>query len=88
MVIDAGNGVGGLVAVPLFRSLGFDVTGLFLEPDGTFPNHHPDPTVEENMRALQAKVLEAGADVGLAYDGDADRVGLVDEQGTSSGATS
>jgi len=80
LVVDAGNGVGGLVAVPLFRSLGFDVTGLFLEPDGTFPNHHPDPTVEDNMRALQAKVLELGADVGIAYDGDADRVGLVDDE--------
>jgi phosphomannomutase / phosphoglucomutase len=81
LVIDAGNGVGGLVAAPLFRSLGFDVTGMYLEPDGTFPNHHPDPTVEENMRALQAKVLELEADVGIAYDGDADRVGLVDEKG-------
>jgi phosphomannomutase/phosphoglucomutase len=81
LVIDAGNGVGGLVGPPLFRALGFDVTGLYLEPDGTFPNHHPDPTVAENLRALQAKVRELYADVGIAYDGDADRVGLVDESG-------
>ncbi|MHB1847370.1 MAG: phosphomannomutase/phosphoglucomutase [Deltaproteobacteria bacterium] len=81
IVIDAGNGVGGMVADPLFRSLGFPVTGLFLEPDGTFPNHHPDPTVVENMADLQKKVLELHADLGLAYDGDADRLGVVDEKG-------
>ncbi len=81
LVIDAGNGVGGLAAAPLFRRLGFDVTGLFLEPDGRFPNHHPDPTIEENVRALQAKVRELKADIGLAYDGDADRLGVVDDQG-------
>lgn len=81
LVIDAGNGVGGIVAAPLFESLGFEVTGLYLEPDGTFPNHHPDPTVEGNLVALQAKVRELGADVGIAYDGDADRVGLIDERG-------
>ncbi len=81
LVIDAGNGVGGMVAEPLFKSLGFPVTGLFLEPDGTFPNHHPDPTVLANVKDLQDKVLELHADVGLAYDGDADRVGVVDEKG-------
>ncbi|HUB09564.1 MAG TPA: phosphomannomutase/phosphoglucomutase [Myxococcales bacterium] len=81
LVIDAGNGVGGLVAEPLFKSLGFPVTGLFLEPDGTFPNHHPDPTVLANVKDLQAKVLELHADLGLAYDGDADRLGVIDEKG-------
>ncbi|MHB8417553.1 MAG: phosphomannomutase/phosphoglucomutase [Myxococcales bacterium] len=81
LVIDAGNGVGGLVAAPLFEELGFPVTGLFLEPDGTFPNHHPDPTVLANVEDLRKKVLELGADVGLAYDGDADRLGVVDEKG-------
>jgi len=81
LVIDAGNGVGGLAAVPLFRRLGFEVTGMYLEPDGRFPNHHPDPTIEENVRALQAKVLEVHADLGIAYDGDADRVGVIDDQG-------
>ena len=64
MVIDAGNGTGGVVAVPIFKALGFDVVPLFLEPDGNFPNHHPDPTVEKNLEALRRKVLEVGADVG------------------------
>jgi len=81
VVVDAGNGTGGVVAVPLFRALGFDVVPLFVEMDGRFPNHHPDPTVEENLAALKAKVLETGADLGVAYDGDADRVGAVDEKG-------
>jgi phosphomannomutase/phosphoglucomutase len=81
IVMDAGNGVGGIVAAPLFESLGFQVTGLFLEPDGTFPNHHPDPTVIANMEDLRRKVLELKADIGLAYDGDADRLGVIDEKG-------
>jgi phosphomannomutase/phosphoglucomutase len=81
VVVDAGNGTGGRVAVPLFESLGFEVVPLFLELDGRFPNHHPDPTVAENLAHLRAKVLETGADVGVAYDGDADRVGAVDERG-------
>ena len=81
VVVDAGNGTGGVVAVPIFQALGVEVVPLFIEPDGTFPNHHPDPTVEENLRALQARVRETGADLGIAYDGDADRVGAVDEQG-------
>jgi phosphomannomutase/phosphoglucomutase len=81
VVIDAGNGVGGIIGAPLFESLGFPVTGLFLEPDGTFPNHHPDPTVVANMEDLRRKVLELKADVGLAYDGDADRLGVIDEKG-------
>ena len=81
IVIDAGNGVGGIVAEPLFRRLGFEVTGLFLEPDGSFPNHHPDPTVTANLEDLRRKVLELGADLGLAYDGDADRVGVIDDKG-------
>jgi phosphomannomutase / phosphoglucomutase len=81
VVIDAGNGTGGVVAVPLFQSLGIDVVPLFIEMDGRFPNHHPDPTVEKNLEHLEAKVKEVGADVGIAYDGDADRVGAVDEKG-------
>jgi phosphomannomutase / phosphoglucomutase len=79
VVIDAGNGTGGVVAVPLFQSLGIDVVPLFIEMDGNFPNHHPDPTVEKNLEHLKKKVLETGADLGIAYDGDADRVGAVDE---------
>jgi phosphomannomutase/phosphoglucomutase len=82
VVVDAGNGTGGVIAVPLFRSLGIDVVPLFVEMDGRFPNHHPDPTVEKNLELLKAKVLETGADLGVAYDGDADRVGAVDEKGT------
>lgn len=81
VVIDAGNGTGGVVAVPIFKALGFEVIPLFLEMDGNFPNHHPDPTVEKNLEALRRKVLELGADLGVAYDGDADRVGAVDEKG-------
>jgi len=81
VVVDAGNGTGGVVAVPLFRALGLDVVPLFVEMDGRFPNHHPDPTVEKNLAQLKAKVAETGADVGIAYDGDADRLGAVDEKG-------
>jgi phosphomannomutase/phosphoglucomutase len=81
VVVDAGNGTGGVVAAPLFESLGIEVVPLFMEMDGRFPNHHPDPTVEENLRDLAAKVRETGADLGIAYDGDADRVGAVDERG-------
>jgi phosphomannomutase/phosphoglucomutase len=80
-VVDAGNGTGGVIAVPLFRSMGIDVVPLFVEMDGRFPNHHPDPTVEKNLEFLKAKVLSTGADLGIAYDGDADRVGAVDEKG-------
>ncbi len=81
VVVDAGNGTGGVVAVPLFESLGIDVVPLFIEMDGRFPNHHPDPTVEKNLEDLERKVLEVKADLGIAYDGDADRVGAVDEKG-------
>jgi len=80
VVIDAGNGTGGMAA-PIFERLGVEVVPLFLEPDGRFPNHHPDPTVEKNLEALKRKVLETRADVGIAYDGDSDRVGAVDEKG-------
>jgi len=79
VVVDAGNGTGG-IAVPIFERLGWEVVPLFLEGDGRFPNHHPDPTVEKNLAHLKAKVLEVKADLGIAYDGDADRVGAVDEK--------
>ncbi|AKU92337.1 phosphomannomutase/phosphoglucomutase [Vulgatibacter incomptus] len=81
VVVDAGNGVGGFVGAPLYRAMGMEVDGLFLEPDGNFPNHHPDPTVEANLADLRKRVLETGADLGIAFDGDADRVGVVDEKG-------
>ncbi len=81
IVVDGGNGTAGTVAPALFREIGVEVVELFCEPDGTFPNHFPDPTIPENLRALAEKVRETGADAGVAYDGDADRIGAVDEKG-------
>ncbi len=81
VVIDAGNSTAGPVAPRIFRELGCQVTELFCELDGRFPNHHPDPTVPENLQQLIATVKETGAEVGVAYDGDADRLGLVDRHG-------
>lgn len=82
IVIDAGNGTGGAVAVPLFRAMGFEVVPLFCEMDATFPNHHPDPTVVENLEDLIAAVKREKAEVGIAYDGDSDRIGVIDDQGS------
>lgn len=81
VVLDAGNGAGGPLGLALYQSLGFDVVPLFCDMDGTFPNHHPDPTVPANMVALQNAVRAHGAEVGLAFDGDADRLGVVDGDG-------
>lgn len=81
VVVDCGNGAGSLVAGKLFKQLGADATMLFCEPDGNFPNHHPDPTVLKNIRDLIKKVKETGAELGIGYDGDADRIGVVDENG-------
>ncbi|MDZ4695697.1 MAG: phosphomannomutase/phosphoglucomutase [Deltaproteobacteria bacterium] len=81
VVVDAGNGTGGISCVPILQRLGFDVDPLFCDADGRFPNHHPDPTVPENNAALIARVKEIGADLGIALDGDADRVGAVDGNG-------
>lgn len=81
VVIDAGNGTGGLVAPRIMRLLGSDVVELYCEPDGMFPNHHPDPVVEKNIADLITKVKETKAHVGIGYDGDADRIGAVDEEG-------
>ncbi len=81
VVVDAGNGVAGLYAPELLRRLGCEVVELYCESDGRFPHHMPDPEVEENMRDLMARVVEVKADLGIAYDGDADRVGLVDDKG-------
>lgn len=80
IVADTANGMGGLVAPAVFGPLGFDVEYLYPELDGTFPNHPADPIQPENVADLRAKVLEVGADIGLAFDGDADRVFLIDEQ--------
>lgn len=82
VVVDSGNGTGGLVGPEVMRALGADVIELFSEPDGTFPNHHPDPTVLDNLQHLIAKVRETGAHCGIGYDGDADRIGVVDEHGS------
>jgi phosphomannomutase/phosphoglucomutase len=81
VVIDAGNGTAGLAAPRIMKSLGVDVVELFCEPDGRFPNHHPDPVVKGNLAALIAEVKRSGADLGIAYDGDADRLGVVDAGG-------
>ncbi len=81
VVVDAGNGVGGHVAVPLLRSLGVEVVPLYCDMDANFPNHHPDPTVVENMLDLVAAVRRENAALGIAYDGDADRIGVVDDRG-------
>ena len=81
VVIDCGNGAASLAAKDALEQLGCQVTGLYCDLDGNFPNHHPDPTVVENLADLIAKVKEVGADVGIGYDGDADRIGVIDEQG-------
>jgi len=80
-VVDCGNGVGAVVAVRLLERIGVQVTPLFCESDGTFPNHHPDPTVDENLEDLIRTVRETGSEVGIAFDGDADRIGVVDDRG-------
>lgn len=82
VVIDCGNGVGAVVAPKLFAALGLTPTWLFAESDGSFPNHHPDPTVVENLQDLIRAVRETGSEVGIGFDGDADRIGMVDGDGT------
>src|ERR671925_1680464 len=81
VVVDAGNGTSGLVVQDLLRRLGCEVYELFCEVDGSFPNHHPDPTVPENLTDVIREVKARQADVGLAYDGDSDRLGVIDESG-------
>jgi phosphomannomutase/phosphoglucomutase len=81
VVVDAGNGLGGIFCPELLQDLGADASGLYCEVDGTFPNHHPDPTVPGSLRDLIAEVRRQKADVGLAYDGDCDRLGVIDERG-------
>jgi phosphomannomutase len=81
VVVDAGNGMGGLTVPVVFAGLPLDTTELFFELDGSFPNHEANPIDPENLRDLQAKVVETGADLGLAFDGDADRCFVVDERG-------
>lgn len=82
VALDCGNGVAGVCAIELTRDvLGCESIGMFMEPDGNFPNHHPDPTVPENLEFLIEKVRAEGCDAGIAYDGDGDRIGVVDEKG-------
>jgi len=81
VVVDCGNGVSSLIAVPTLQALGAEVTGIFCESDGRFPNHHPDPTVPENLTDLIRAVRAGEAELGIAFDGDGDRIGAVDEQG-------
>jgi phosphomannomutase/phosphoglucomutase len=81
VVVDAGNGTGGKAAAPLFKRMGCEVIELFCDMDGNFPNHHPDPTVPAFMQTLIKTVQSEKADIGIAFDGDGDRIGAVDEQG-------
>ncbi|MEO5668725.1 MAG: phosphomannomutase/phosphoglucomutase [Bdellovibrionota bacterium] len=81
VVLDGGNGAGGPLGLQFYKKLGCEVIPLFCEPDGRFPNHHPDPTVPKNLVDLQAKVLAEKADLGIAFDGDADRIGAVSATG-------
>ncbi len=81
VVVDGGNGCFGIVGPRLLRKLGLEPIEIFCEPDGAFPNHHPDPTMEENLKGLMEKVRAENAELGIGFDGDADRIGLVDEKG-------
>ncbi len=81
VVVDGGNGMGGVTAVPVYKALGMELIEMFCEPDSTFPNHHPDPTVVENLRDAVRAVREQKADLALAFDGDGDRIGVVNDKG-------
>jgi len=81
VVMDCGNAAGAICAPEIFKNLNVDLTELYCDVDGTFPNHHPDPTVKENLVDLISLVKQGSYDIGLAFDGDADRVGVVDETG-------
>ncbi|MCD6571335.1 MAG: phosphomannomutase/phosphoglucomutase, partial [Deltaproteobacteria bacterium] len=81
VVIDPGNGVGGAPAKAIYEGLGMDVSGICMDPDGRFPNHHPDPTIKEGIIMLREEVLKKGATLGIGLDGDADRIGVVDAKG-------
>jgi len=81
VVLDCGNGTAGCVVRRLYESIGLHPTILFEDPDGRFPNHHPDPTVEENLTALKSEVLQTRARIGIGFDGDSDRIGIIDESG-------
>ncbi len=80
-VVDGGNGMGGVTGVHVYEQLGVELVKHFTEPDSKFPNHHPDPTVTENLQDCIAAVKESNADLGIAFDGDGDRIGVIDENG-------
>ena len=88
VVVDAGNGTAGVVASPIFKKLGCDVTELYCEMDGSFPNHHPDPTLPDALEDLIKEVIKSKAHLGIAYDGDGDRIGVIDDEGNIIWATS
>ncbi|MEI7473685.1 MAG: phosphomannomutase/phosphoglucomutase [bacterium] len=81
VVVDSGNATAGIAAPELYRKMSCDVIDIFTEPDGNFPNHHPDPSKEKNLQHLKEKIKETGADFGIAFDGDSDRIGVVDNTG-------
>jgi len=81
VVMDAGNGMGGLVAEKLFKGMDLEIIPMYFEPDGAYPNHEPNPFVEENRKEIVAKVKKVGADLGIAWDADCDRVYFIDEKG-------
>ena len=81
VVVDSANATGGIVGPELYRKIGCEVIELFSEPDGRFPNHHPNPSVEKTLDTLKEVVIKENADIGIAYDGDSDRIGVVDEKG-------
>jgi phosphomannomutase (EC 5.4.2.8) len=82
VVIDAGNGIAGKIAPQLFKDIGCEVDTLYCEVDGNFPNHHPDPSRPENLVDLIQQVKSSGADIGIAFDGDGDRLGVVSPDGS------
>ena len=83
VVVDSGNATGGIVGPKLYRDLGCEVIELFSEPDGNFPNHHPNPSDEKTLDAIKKAVVENNADLGIAFDGDSDRIGVIDSKGNA-----
>ena len=83
VVTDCGNATAGVVAPQLYRDLGCEVVELFTEPDGTFPNHHPNPSDEKTLEVLKHTVVSENADIGIAFDGDSDRIGVIDSKGNA-----
>ena len=81
VVVDSANATGGIVGPELYRKIGAEVIELFSQPDGNFPNHHPNPSVEKTLDTLKKVVVENQADIGIAYDGDSDRIGIIDSDG-------